>query len=48
MYICIGSQTTTTTNEPLPLVPVSERVGMTHFVKSPPGYSLFGNKACNW
>ena len=40
-----GSQRTTTTNTPLPLRPVRERVGMAHFVKSPPGYSLFSNKA---
>ena len=30
-----GSQRTTATNEPLPFCPVSKRVGMSHFVKSP-------------
>ena len=35
-----GSQRTTTTNEPLPLVPVRKRVGMSHFVKSPLAYSV--------
>ena len=38
MQVCryvAGSQRTTTTNEPLPLVPVSKRVRMTRFVKSP-------------
>ena len=29
-----GSQRTTTTNEPLPLCPVSKRAGMTRFVES--------------
>ena len=31
-----GSQRNTITNEPLLLVPVRKKVGMTHFVKSPP------------
>ena len=40
-----GARESLTKNEPLTLCPVSKRVGMTHFVKSPPGYSLFSNKA---
>ena len=45
MQIWTGSQRTTITNKPQTFVPVSKRVGTTRFVKSPPGYSLFSNKA---
>ena len=40
-----GSHRTTTTNEPLPLVPVRKRVGMTHFCQEPLVYSLSSNEA---
>ena len=40
-----GSQRNTTTNEPLPLSPVRKRVGMTHFGKRHPCYSLFSKRA---